>query len=89
MVYTLKLSFPGADAKQAQPPCLAGLQVFPQEPSQQQQEDQSGQALGMLSRAHCWLGHSYKMGSYKLPLGPGLSITLPYRNGAGSASIMY
>lgn len=62
---------------------------IPQEPSQQHQEDQSGQASGMLSRAHCWLGHSYKMGSYKLPLGPGLSITLPYRNRAGSASIMY
>lgn len=28
MVYTLKLSFPGAGAKQAQSPCLAGCQVF-------------------------------------------------------------
>lgn len=28
MVYTLRLSFPGAGAKRAQPLCLAGLQVF-------------------------------------------------------------
>lgn len=39
-----------------------------QNPFQHQQEDQSVQASRMLSRALCWLGHGYKMGSCKLQL---------------------
>jgi len=58
-----------------------------QNPSQHQQEDQSGQASRTLSRALCQLSHSYKVGSCKLHLGPDRSTTLPYRDGSGSASM--
>lgn len=58
-----------------------------QNPSHHQQEDQSGQASRMLSRALCWLGRSYQMGSCKLLLGPVRSTPLPYRDGVGSASV--